>query len=213
MDLLIELIMSLLRGLFGEPEPTADPQRRTYRHDRDDSADVPRGTKSLAEMLEEARRQATGGAQQPSLSKPKAKPQPKPQPRPVTVKTVEPPPMAKTLQGEHVFEYSLRPLTSLPDSMPGSLSSLTQPSHESKKSRVKPAGKVTGPAVELTPVEAGSLLAATLRKNSATAAAELLYAPTEEARMAAALNGIVYAEILGPPRALRPYRPAYRNRR
>lgn len=247
MDLLVELIVSLFRALFGEEEPTADVGRRYgQRGQSSSSAASPRptssgsaprtyggGPKSLAELLDEARRQARDGEKRPTVSNPRVQekvppaplaPPPLPaerrQEQPARERpSVEPFAASETKRRASSSAGAKAAVPSLATTEIGRGASLSVTGHAAEKVHRKHQEKKPSRKQDFSPSEGTKALSpqeAQRLFEARTAAPEAVLAfvrtrdPAE--RLEAARNAVVFMEIFGPPRALRPYRPPHLRR-
>lgn len=212
MDLLIHLIIWIFRTLFGEQEPPAklgpgsssssDGRRGPYNYGDDRSSANP--PKTLAELLEEARRQSGGGRQGGSQaqSRPQPPPQPQYQPKPQTqfVKPLPP--------------TSLQPTVAQ--------ASVMQAQPQGKKGKKRKAAADQQAPMSAQAIAAQAMAAQTAARGThriglnsgprTMRARQLmpLFGALRKGKKAnpalLAAQAMVLKEVFGPPRALDPYR-------
>ncbi|MCZ7643823.1 MAG: hypothetical protein M5U26_00835 [Planctomycetota bacterium] len=228
MDALIELIAWIFRTLFGSQEPqapmgprgrsNAEPQRGPYDYG-DGRSSGPR-PRTLAELLEEARRETQPGgsttpaprpAQRSEVRPVPAQPAPQPvRPAPQPVSPAPRPPQPATVRTVQAVKPPHRPANAPTPPAPRA-----QPPAQPKRRRAKQRPAQALPAQAPQPMPNLGLIAPP-RKRSSRGGMDLapwlsaLRDANPDKKAALAAQAIVHMEIFGPPRARRAHRPGQR---
>jgi len=204
MDLLIHAIIWLFKALFGEQEPPAQLGPRNRRGDEDSTERGPynygdgRGArpagkaKTLAELLEEARRQTQGAP----VESPRPVAPPAPPPRPAA----PPAPPRPAYEPAQVFVPS--PAIHAP-------APAAQTVKRSKKEKRKKAAAQAGaamPAVVVVPGTAYRAEGARADRTKAALFAAALRGANPKQKREALIKAVVLTEIFSPPRSRRALR-------
>jgi len=215
MEILIELIVWLVKSLFGDPEKTVDtsrqsrkpavrPKRGPYSYGDESGGG---GPKTLEEILQEARRQANQRKEGPTTVAPTPKVQrrvvdtPEAPPKPVrelVAKNVDAAKPSESIQwssGKKTDTGATQPTKAIIEQAPETIARLPEATtldQQPKLARVPRAG------------------AKAAAKSKGVLVTDLLQAirvasPAE--KRDAARQAIVISEVFGPPRCHRPFRP------
>jgi len=215
MEILIELIVWLVKSLFGDPEKTVDTSRQTRKpavrqkrgpYNYGDGGGSGGAPKTLEEILQEARRQAnqrkegtapvapTPKVQRRVLDTPEAPPKPV---RELVATDAERPKPSESIQwssGKKTDTGATQPTKAIIEQAPETLTRLPEAATLDKQPKLARMPRSGAKAAAKSGVLVTDLLQA-IRVAS----------PAE--KRDAARQAIVVSEVFGPPRCHRPFRP------
>jgi hypothetical protein len=237
MEVLIELIVSVLRGLFGDAEKPADVSQPTlrgstkpvrgpynYGDEPESGAASSSRPKTLEEILEEVRERAAQKRQ--SADHPAARsPNPPPIPKPARRTLVAVPPQdAKPVERKWAVQQeeapaprvglpapelqtSFAPATTKGAALPSEARTAKAQAAARSPEKIQPRKQAAAPQPKRAKMAAQQQAASPAQADSRFDFVHILRAAPPAAKRAAARQAVILSEVFGPPRSRKPLTP------